>query len=187
MILVTLPIPGWKLDALTVFVKVVHLSGFREPPAVFVHCPECQQNVGVWVSIALVVDGKIGYHTFGNKLLVAKFFEHGKILFLRHLHRKRQHDAPGKLRVPLIFNGFYCVPERCPVCISGRRMGRQHDFGMDEFFLLVVEFRFLVVLAEQPFAALVGCTGNNGLPLAAFYDGDFEMRTRNRNHLLVSI
>jgi hypothetical protein len=34
---------------------------------------------------------------------------------------------------------------------------------------------------------LVGCTGNNGLPLAAFYDGDFEMRTRNRNHLLVSI
>ena len=66
-------------------------------------------------------------------------------------------------------------------------MGRQHDFGMDEFFLLVVEFRFLVVLAEQPFAALVGCTGNNGLPLAAFYDGDFEMRKRNRNHLLVSI
>ena len=66
-------------------------------------------------------------------------------------------------------------------------MGWQHDSSVDKFFLLVVEFRFLVVLAEQPFAALVGCTGNNGLPLAAFYDGDFEMRTRNRNHLLVSI
>ena len=143
--------------------------------------------MGVWVSISLVVNGKISNHPFGNKLLLTKFFYHRKILFLRHLHRKRQHDAPGKLRVPLIFNGFYCVPERYPVCISGRRMGRQHDFGMDEFFLLVVEFRFLVVLAEQPFAALVGCTGNNGLPLAAFYDGDFEMRTRNRNHLLVSI
>ena len=143
--------------------------------------------MGVWVAISLVVDGKVSDHPFRNKLLLTKSLYHGEILLLRHLHRKRQHDAPGKLRVPLIFNGFYCVPERCPVCISGRRMGRQHDFGMDEFFLLVVEFRFLVVLAEQPFAALVGCTGNNGLPLAAFYDGDFEMRTRNRNHLLVSI
>ena len=61
-------------------------------------------------------------------------------------------------------------------------MGRQHDLGMNKFFLLVVEFCFLVVFAEQPLAALVGCTGNSGLPLAAFYDGDFEMRTRNRNH-----
>ena len=66
-------------------------------------------------------------------------------------------------------------------------MGRQHDFGMDEFFLLVVEFRFLVVLAEQSLAALVSGSGHSRLPLAAFYDGDFEVRTRNRNHLLVSI
>ena len=66
-------------------------------------------------------------------------------------------------------------------------MGRQHDFGMDEFFLLVVEFRFLVVLAEQPFAALISCTRHSGLPLATLDNGDFEMRARNRNHLLVSI
>ena len=62
--LVTLPVPGREPDALTVFVKVVDLSGFREPLAVFVHCPERQQNVGVWVSIALVVDGKVGDHSF---------------------------------------------------------------------------------------------------------------------------
>ena len=61
-------------------------------------------------------------------------------------------------------------------------MGRQHDLGVDKFFLLVVEFRFLVVLAEQPFAALVSGPGNSGLPLAALDDGDFEMRTRNRHH-----
>ena len=148
----------------------------------FIHCPDSQQNVGVWVAVALVVDGKVSNHAFGNELLIAKFFKHGKILVFWNFSRKRQHDAAGKLRVPLILHGFYCVPERCPVCISGRRMGRQHDFGMDEFFLLVVEFRFLVVLAEQPFAALVGCTGNSGLPLAAFYDGNFEVRTRNRHH-----
>ena len=65
-------------------------------------------------------------------------------------------------------------------------MGRQHDLGMDEFFLLIVEFRFLVVLAEQTFAALVSGPGNSGLPLAAFYDGDFEVRARNRHHPLMT-
>ena len=155
---------------------------FRQPLAVFVHCPERQQNVGVWVSTSLVVDGKIRNHALGNKLLQTKFFEHGKILFFRHLHRKRQHDAPGKLGVPLVLHGFHGVPEGCPVCISGRRMGRQHDLSVDKFFLLVVEFCFLVVLAEQPFAALVSGPGNSGLPLAALNDGNFEMRTRNRHH-----
>ena len=62
-------------------------------------------------------------------------------------------------------------------------MGRQHDLGVDKLFLLVVEFCFLVVLAEQPFAALISGPGNSGLTLAALDDGDFEMRTRNRYHL----
>ena len=44
------------------------------------------------------------------------------------------------------------------------------------------EFCSLVVLAEQPFAALISCTSNSGLSLAALYDGDFEVRTRNRHH-----
>ena len=61
-------------------------------------------------------------------------------------------------------------------------MGWQHDLGVDKFFLLVVEFGFLVILAEQPFAALVSGPGNGGLPLAALDDGNFEMRTRNRHH-----
>ena len=90
----------------------------------FVHCPDGQQNVGVWVTISLVVDGKIGNHALGNKLLLTKLFYHGEILFLRHLHRKRQHDTAGKLGVPLVLYGFHSVPKRCPVCISGRRMGR---------------------------------------------------------------
>ena len=53
---------------------------------------------------------------------------------------------------------------------------------MQEAFFPLVEFRFLVVLAEQPFAALVSGPGNSGLPLAALDDGNFEMRTRNRHH-----
>ena len=181
--LMALPVAGGEPDALAVLVKVVDLSGFRKPLAVFVHCPERQQNVGVWVAISLVVDGKVSNHPFGNKLLLTKFFYHGQIPLFRHLHRERQHDAPGKLGIPLVLYGFHGVPKRFAVCISGRRMGRQHDLGVDKFFLLVVEFRFLVVLTEQPFTALVSGPGNSGLPLATLDDGNFEMRTRNRHHL----
>ena len=138
--------------------------------------------MGVWVAISLVVDGKVSDHPFGNKLLLTKFFYHGKVLLFRDFHRERQHDASGKLGVPLVFHGFHGIPEGCPVCKSGWCMGRQHDFGVDKFFLLVVEFRFLVILAEQPFAALVSGPGNSGLSLAALDDGNFEMRTRNRHH-----
>ena len=102
---------------------------------------------------------------------------------LSELPPERQHDAAGKLGVPLVFHSFHGIPERGTVCISGRRMGRQHDLGVDKFFHLVVEFRFLVVFTEQPFAALISSPGNSGLPLAALDDGDFEMRTRNRHHL----
>ena len=184
--LVAFPVPRRESDALAIFVKVVYLAGFWEPLAVFIHCPERQQNVGVWVSIFLVVDGKVGDHSFGNKLFLTKFFYHGKVLLFRDFHRERQHDAPGKLGVPLVLHGFHGVPEGRPVCISGRRMGRQHDLSVDKFFLLVVEFRFLVVLAEQPFAALVSGPGNSGLPLASLDDGNFEMRTRNRHHPLMT-
>ena len=59
-------------------------------------------------------------HALENKLLVAKFFYHGEILFFRNLHRKCQHDAPGKLGVPLVLHGFHGVPEGCPVCKSGQ-------------------------------------------------------------------
>ena len=184
--LVALPVAGGEPDALTVLVKVVDLSGFWKPFAVFIHCPERQQNVGVWVAISLVVDGKIGNHALGNKLLLTKLFYHGQILLFRHLHRERQHDAPGKLGVPLVLHGFYDVPEGCPVCKSGQRMGWQHDLGVDKLFLLVVEFRFLVVLAEQLFAALVSGPGNSRLSLASLDDGNFEMRTRNKHHFLMA-
>ena len=117
-----------------------------------------------------------------NHAAKVKTVAHGQILLFRNFHRKRQHDAPGKLGIPLVLYGFHSVPERCTVCISGRRMGRQHDLGVDKLFLLVVEFCFLVVLTEQPFAALVSGPGNSGLTLAALDDCDFEMRTRNRHH-----
>ena len=80
-----------------------------------------------------------------------------------------------------------CRPMRHPDMQTGRRIGWQHDLSVDKLFLLVVEFCSLVVLAEQPFAALVSGPGNSGLSLAALDDGNFEMRTWNRHHPLDNI
>jgi len=40
--LVAFPVARGEPDALAVFIKVINLSGFRKPLAVFVHCPERQ-------------------------------------------------------------------------------------------------------------------------------------------------
>jgi len=40
-------------------------------------------------------------------------------------------------------------------------VGRQHDFGVDDFAFMGIVFLFLVVLGKQPFAALVGGRRND--------------------------
>ena len=125
------------MDALAVLVKVVNLAGFREPLAVFIHCPERQQNVGVWVSISLVVDGKVSNHAFGNKLLLTKIFEHGKILVFRNFSRKCQHDAAGKLGVPLVLHGFHAFQSVARSAYPGGAwVGSMISAWTSSFFLL---------------------------------------------------
>ena len=43
-----------------------------------------------------------------------------------------------------------------PVCVLRRGMGRQHDFGVDDFTFMGIVFLLLVVFRKQPFPALVG-------------------------------
>lgn len=48
------------------------------------------------------------------------------------------------------------VPQGIPVCVLRRGMGRQHDFGVDDFTFMGIVFLLLVVFRKQPFPALVG-------------------------------
>ena len=96
-----------------------------------------------------VMDGKINNHAFANKKLIAVVLHHLRIQFLRYFSGQCQHKPSGKLRVPLVFNGFYCVPELFPVGVFWRGMGRQHDFRVDHTFLFSVVFVLLVILGKQ--------------------------------------
>ena len=71
VLVVAFPSAGRKPDTLAVLVKVINLPALWEPLALFVHCPHGKQDVGVGISVPLVMDGKVGNHALGNKKLPA--------------------------------------------------------------------------------------------------------------------
>ena len=71
VLLVAFPSAGRKPDTLAVLVKVVDLPALGKPFAGFVHCPHGKKDVGVGISVPLVMDGKIGNHALGNEKLPA--------------------------------------------------------------------------------------------------------------------
>ena len=84
----------------------------------------------------------------------------------------------------MFFYGFGGVPQGIAVCVLRRGVGRQHDFGVDDFafmgivflFLVGIVFLFLVVFGKQPFPALVGGGSDSRLALAAL--DDFQVKVR---------
>ena len=71
VLLVAFPTPGGEPDSFAAFVKIIYLAAFGEPLPVLIHRPHGEQDMGVWVAVPFVVDGKVGYHAFGNKKLPA--------------------------------------------------------------------------------------------------------------------
>ena len=71
VLLVAFPSAGRKPDTLAVLVKVVDLPALGEPFPGFVHCPHGKKDVGVGISVPLVMDGEVGNHALGNEKLPA--------------------------------------------------------------------------------------------------------------------
>ena len=108
------------------------------------------------ISVPLVMDGEVGNHALGYEKLPAVVPDKVSVLFRGEFPWYGKHEPPGKLGVPLFFNRFDGVPQSIPVCVLRRGMGRQHDFGVDDFAFMGIVFLLLVVLGKQPFPALVG-------------------------------
>lgn len=122
---VALILAGWKNDSFTLFVKVVNLTGFGIPPALLVHGAHGQHDMGVRVSVMLVMNSKVHAHFFGNKLLHAVIPDKRFALFYWYLVRERHDDSARKLGVPLLLNSLGGVPECLPVLIFAGSVGRQ--------------------------------------------------------------
>ena len=129
-----------------------------------------KEDMGVWVAVPLVMDGKVGNHALGNEKLPAVVPDKVGLLRRGNIPRYGKHQSPGKLGVPLFLDGFGGVPQGIAVCVLRRGVGRQHDFGVDDFAFMGIVFLFLVVFGKQPFPALVGGGSNGRLALAALDD-----------------
>ena len=104
------PFAVFHFDALAVFIKDIFLAALRQPMTLFVHRAEGEEDMGVGISIALVVNGKIGNHALRDKLRLA-VFPHELDLFFPQQFPWQGHDkTPGKLGVPLVLHGFHGVP-----------------------------------------------------------------------------
>ncbi len=110
VLLVAFPSAGREPDSFAVPVKVIYLAAFGEPFPFFVHRPHGEQDMGVGVAVPFVMDGKIGYHAFGNKKLPAVVTDKVGVLFRRDFPWDGKHEPPGKLGVPLFFLRFGRVP-----------------------------------------------------------------------------
>ena len=69
--LVAFPPAGRELDSFPVLIKFIDLAALGKPFPTLIHCPHGQQDVGVGISVPLVMDGKVSNHAFGNKKLPA--------------------------------------------------------------------------------------------------------------------
>ena len=133
----------------------------------------------------LVVNSEVHAHSFGNKLLHAVIPDKRFALFYRYLIRERHDDSARKLGVPLFLDSLGGVPERLPVLVFSRRIGRQKNLSAHDLrgFVAVV-FRLAVILAEQLFAALVSGSGNGRLAFTSLANGYCKVRAGQDHHLL---
>ena len=76
----------------------------------------------------------------------------------------------------MLLDGFGSVPQGIAVCVRRRGVGRQHDFGGDDFAFMGIVFLFLVVFGKQPFPALVGGGSDGRLALVALDNFHIKMR-----------
>ena len=100
------------------------------------------------------------------------------IFVFRDFVRQGKDDPAGKLGVPLSLGFFHSVPKRLPVSILRRGVRREKDaFCQNLSRLVLIILRFTVVFRKELFAALIGGSGDSGLPFAPLSDRNGKMRT----------
>ena len=95
VLFVAFPPAGREPDSFTVPVKVVYLATLGKPFSFCVYCPHGEQDMGVGVPVALVVDGIVGNHAFGNKKLPAVVTDKVGVLFRWDFPWDGKHEPPG--------------------------------------------------------------------------------------------
>ena len=181
---VVLPAAFPVRDALAVLVQIVCLAALCAPLSIFFQRPERQHDMDMRVAGSLVMDSKVGAHSFVYKVVLHIGTHKGKLLFAGQFTGQGCFNLAGKLAVPCFLDLLHAVPEDRSVCKFRRRVGRQHDLRMDN-----AAFPGVVVGHSVPFicqlgSAAVSSCGNSGTALAALDDTNGNMTKIYGWHLL---
>ena len=136
------------------------------------------------VAGSLVMDSKVGAHSFVYKVVLHIGAHKGKLLFTGQFAGQSCLDLTGKLAVPSFLDLLHAVPEGGAVCKLWRGVGRQHDLRMDNAaFPGVVVGHSIPFICQLGSAAVSSC-GNSRTACAALDDTDGNMAEIYGWHLL---
>ena len=171
-------------DTLSILVQIVCLAALCAPLPIFFQRPERQHDMDMRVAGSLVMDSKVGAHSFAYKVVLHIGTHKGKLLFAGQFTGQGCFNLAGKLAVPCFLDLLHAVPEDRSVCKFRRRVGRQHDLRMDN-----AAFPGVVVGHSVPFicqlgSAAVSSCGNGRTACAALDDTDGDMTEIYGEHLL---
>lgn len=160
------------------------LAALCAPLSVFFQRPERQHDMDMRVAGSLVMDGKVGAHSFVYKIVLHIGTHKGKLLFAGQFTGQGCLDLTGKLAVPCFLDLLHAVPEDRTVCKFWRGVGRQHDLRMDNAaFPGVVVGHSIPFICQLGSAAVSSC-GNGRTACAALDDTDGDMTEIYGEHLL---
>ena len=171
-------------DTLSVLVQIVCLAALCAPLSIFFQRPERQHDMDMRVAGSLVMDSKVGAHSFVYKVVLHIGTHKGKLLFAGQFTGQGCFNLAGKLAVPCFLDLLHAVPEGGAVCKLWRGVGGQHDLRMDNAALPGVIMGQAVPFICQLGSAAVGGCGNSGTACAALDDTDGDMTEIYGEHLL---
>ena len=181
---VVLPAAFPVRDTLAVLVQIVCLAALCAPLSIFFQRPERQHDMDMRVAGSLVMDSKVGAHSFVYKVVLHIGTHKGKLLFAGQFTGQGCFNLAGKLAVPCFLDLLHAVPEDRSVCKFRRRVGRQHDLRMDNAAFPGVVVGHAVPFICQLGSAAVSSCGNGRTACAALDDTDGDMTEIYGEHLL---
>ena len=170
---------GGKTSFLTVFGAKILFLGFVLPLALLIQRARRQQNVGVGIVTVGVVDGSVGAHSIGYKLLPDKILKQLDLFLTAQLYGQGNHKLPRQPAVLSSLHFLYGVPEFFTILPFLRCIFRQENLLPDKPLFFRVVMLYPVVVVVETGTAQISGGGHSGASCAPADHLHFQMINRH--------
>ena len=132
-------------DTFTIFIQDEFSPGFRIPLPLFVQGAHGQKYMSMGIPIAVIMDSKIRNHAAIHEGRLAVIADQFNVLFPGQFLGQSDDNAPSGLGCGFLLCGIHRVPERCPIPVCFRGVGRQQDLCVDDSFQMISCFPFVLI------------------------------------------